>query len=82
MNSGNVVWSQQLGSYDIFYVACLVPNNPDCAPGPNLDADFGEAPMLLTITSNRRLRDIFVAVQRVALRGHLIVIMVKLFGSN
>ncbi|KAJ0432820.1 putative polyvinyl alcohol dehydrogenase (cytochrome) [Helianthus annuus] len=64
MNSGNVVWSQQLGGYDVFYFACLVPNNPDCPPGPNVDADFGEAPMLLTITSNRRLRDIVVAVQK------------------
>ncbi|XP_076907637.1 uncharacterized protein LOC143564161 [Bidens hawaiensis] len=64
INSGNVVWSQQLGGYDIFYFACLVPNNPDCPPGPNVDADFGEAPMLLTIKSNRRLRDIVVAVQK------------------
>lgn len=64
INSGKVIWSQQLGGYDIFYFACLVPNNPDCPPGPNVDADFGEAPMLLTITSNRTLLDIVVAVQK------------------
>ncbi|KAJ6969195.1 hypothetical protein NC653_036996 [Populus alba x Populus x berolinensis] len=32
--------------------------------GPNLDADFGEAPMLLTITANRTRRDVAVAVQK------------------
>lgn len=64
IKSGKVIWSQQLGGYDVFYLACLVPNNPDCPPGPNVDADFGEAPMLLTVIANRRLRDIVVAVQK------------------
>lgn len=64
IKSGNVIWSRQLGGYDIFYFACLIPNNPDCPPGPNVDADFGEAPMLLTIKSNGTLRDIVVAVQK------------------
>ncbi|KAJ6365826.1 hypothetical protein OIU76_030579 [Salix suchowensis] len=32
--------------------------------GPNLDADFGEAPMLLTIVANRTRRDVAVAVQK------------------
>ncbi|KAK4402945.1 hypothetical protein Sango_1035200 [Sesamum angolense] len=64
VNSGNIVWAKQLGGYDVFYFACLVPNNPDCPSGPNLDADFGEAPMLLSIVSNGRLRDVVVAVQK------------------
>ncbi|KAL8035607.1 hypothetical protein ABFX02_12G108300 [Erythranthe guttata] len=64
IKTGKIVWARQLGGYDVFYFACLVPNNPDCPPGPNLDADFGEAPMLLTITSKRRLRDVVVAVQK------------------
>ncbi|KVH96141.1 Pyrrolo-quinoline quinone beta-propeller repeat-containing protein [Cynara cardunculus var. scolymus] len=64
INSGQVIWSRQLGGFDIFYFACLVPNNPDCPPGPNIDADFGEAPMLLTIYSNGTTRDIVVAVQK------------------
>ncbi|KAL8035605.1 hypothetical protein ABFX02_12G108100 [Erythranthe guttata] len=64
INTGSIVWARQLGGYDVFYFACLVPNNPDCPPGPNLDADFGEAPMLITIISNRRLRDVVVAVQK------------------
>ncbi|KAL0385737.1 UNVERIFIED_CONTAM: hypothetical protein Sradi_2968000 [Sesamum radiatum] len=64
VNSGKIVWAKQLGGYDVFYFACLVPNNTDCPPGPNLDADFGEAPMLLSIVSNGRLRDVVVAVQK------------------
>lgn len=48
----------------MFYFACLVPNNPSCPPEPNLDADFGEAPMLLTIFSNGTKRDIVAAVQK------------------
>ncbi|XP_073130822.1 uncharacterized protein [Henckelia pumila] len=62
--SGRIVWAKRLDSYDVFNFACLIPNNPDCPTGPNLDADFGEAPMLLTIFSNGRLRDIVAAVQK------------------
>ncbi|KNA08743.1 hypothetical protein SOVF_159910, partial [Spinacia oleracea] len=61
---GNIVWALQLGGYDVFYFACLVPNNPNCPPGPNLDADFGEAPMLLTIFPGGVRRDVVVAVQK------------------
>ncbi|GMY26053.1 Polyvinylalcohol dehydrogenase [Fagus crenata] len=64
MKSGKIMWSRQLGGYDIFYFACLTPNNPDCPPGPNLDADFGEAPMLLSIVANGTRRDVVVAVQK------------------
>lgn len=64
METGNIRWARQLGGYDVFNFACLVPNNPDCPPGPNLDADFGEAPMLLTIFDNGKLRDVVVAVQK------------------
>nr|POE53961.1 polyvinylalcohol dehydrogenase [Quercus suber] len=60
----NIIWSRQLGGYDIFYFACLTPNNPDCPPGPNVDADFGEAPMLLSILANGTIRDVVVAVQK------------------
>ncbi|CAK7343510.1 unnamed protein product [Dovyalis caffra] len=64
IDSGTIKWSRQLGGYDVFYFACLVPNNPDCPPGPNVDADFGEAPILLTVISNRARHDIVVAVQK------------------
>ncbi|CAI0386824.1 unnamed protein product [Linum tenue] len=64
LDSGKIRWARQLGGYDVFYFACLVPNNPDCPPGPNPDADFGEAPMLLTSFINGTIRDIVVAVQK------------------
>ncbi|PIN25332.1 Polyvinyl alcohol dehydrogenase (cytochrome) [Handroanthus impetiginosus] len=64
INTGKIVWAKQLGGYDVFYFTCLVPNNPDCPTGPNLDADFGEAPMLLRIVSNGRLRDVVVAKRK------------------
>nr|GMD29656.1 polyvinylalcohol dehydrogenase-like [Ipomoea batatas] len=64
MRTGEIVWARQLGGYDVSYFACLVPNNPDCPPGPNMEADFGEAPMLVTILEKRRFRDVVVAVQK------------------
>lgn len=64
IRTGAIKWATQLGGYDVFYFVCLVPNNPDCPEGPNLDADFGEAPMLLTIIANRTVRDVVVAVQK------------------
>ncbi|KAK1362105.1 putative polyvinyl alcohol dehydrogenase (Cytochrome) [Heracleum sosnowskyi] len=64
MNSGQIRWSRQLGGYEVFFIACLIPNNTDCPSGPNLDADFGEAPMLLTIFADGRMRDVVVAVQK------------------
>ncbi|KAJ8773751.1 hypothetical protein K2173_006401 [Erythroxylum novogranatense] len=64
IDTGNIAWSRQLGGYDVFYFACLVPNNPDCPPGPNIDADFGESPTLVSIVVNRTRRDVVVAVQK------------------
>ncbi|KAG5522396.1 hypothetical protein RHGRI_034544 [Rhododendron griersonianum] len=64
LDSGKIVWARQLGGYDVFYFACLVPGNPDCPPGPNLDADFGEAPLLVTAFVKGRMVDVVVAVQK------------------
>ncbi|KAL3501341.1 hypothetical protein ACH5RR_035790 [Cinchona calisaya] len=65
INSGQILWSTRLSGSDIYYYACLVsPNNPNCPPGPYNDADFGEAPMLLSLTLNGKKRDIVVAVQK------------------
>ncbi|KAG9152991.1 hypothetical protein Leryth_021945 [Lithospermum erythrorhizon] len=64
IKSGKIVWSTRLEGYDVFYFVCLVPNNPDCPPGPNLDADFGEAPMLLSINPNGTKRDVVAVVQK------------------
>ena len=62
--SGNIRWFRRFEEYDVSTFACLEPNNPACPPGPNLEADFGEAPMMLTIFPNGTVRDIVVAVQK------------------
>ncbi|KAF9605776.1 hypothetical protein IFM89_018442 [Coptis chinensis] len=62
--TGKIRWSKQLGGYDIWYLACLNPASPDGPPGPNIDADFGECPMLLSINVNGKLRDVVVAAQK------------------
>lgn len=64
LHSGKIKWFRQFGGYDVFYFVCLVPNNPACPVGPNLDADFGESPMLLTVFPNGTKLDIVVAVQK------------------
>ncbi|PIA27918.1 hypothetical protein AQUCO_07400035v1 [Aquilegia coerulea] len=62
--TGKIRWSRQLGGYDVWYFGCLTPSSPNCPPGPNIDADFGESPMLLSIIVNGTARDAVVAVQK------------------
>ncbi|GMN69857.1 hypothetical protein TIFTF001_038904 [Ficus carica] len=37
---------------------------PNCQPGPNPDADFSEAPMMLSVCTDGTKRDMVVAVQK------------------
>ncbi|PIA62582.1 hypothetical protein AQUCO_00200530v1 [Aquilegia coerulea] len=64
LDSGNIKWYRQLGGYDLWFVACNDLSTPGCPPGPNPDADFGEAPMMLTIIVNGSKRDIVALVQK------------------
>ncbi|XP_031096289.1 uncharacterized protein LOC116000359 [Ipomoea triloba] len=65
LESGEIKWFRQLGGYDVFFIACLnSSSSPNCPPGPNPDADFGEAPMMLSVVVNGSRRDIVVAVQK------------------
>lgn len=65
LGSGRIKWFKQLGGYDVWFLACNDPSNPSCPRGPNPDADFGEAPMMLTVNANgTRKLDIVVAVQK------------------
>ncbi|KAI4352309.1 hypothetical protein L6164_006573 [Bauhinia variegata] len=65
LRSGEIRWFHQLGGYDLFTFACLSLPNPDCPPGPNLDADFSEAPMMLTLKFvNGSTKDVVVAGQK------------------
>ncbi|CAL5367883.1 unnamed protein product [Camellia sinensis] len=64
LDSGEIKWYRQLGGYDVWFVACSSGSNPNCPPGPSVDADFGEAPMMLSVHVDGTKRDIVVAVQK------------------
>ncbi|CAK7323037.1 unnamed protein product [Dovyalis caffra] len=64
LDSGNIKWYQQLGGYDVWFFACNNLSTPNCPPGPNPDADFSEAPMMLSVYVNRTKQDIVAAVQK------------------
>ncbi|KAM3268524.1 polyvinylalcohol dehydrogenase [Capsicum chacoense] len=63
--SGKIKWYKQLGGYDVFILACLNSTKPNCPLGPNLDYDFGEAPMMISVVVNQTKKvDIVAAVQK------------------
>lgn len=64
LDSGHIQWYKQLGGYDLWIFACNNLSTPGCPPGPNPDADFAEAPMILTTNGRGHKRDIVVAVQK------------------
>ncbi|XP_071691199.1 uncharacterized protein [Rutidosis leptorrhynchoides] len=64
LDSGHIIWYRQLGGYDVWFFACNNLSTSGCPPGPNPDADFAEAPMILTINARGKKRDIVVAVQK------------------
>ncbi|KAK1418811.1 hypothetical protein QVD17_27958 [Tagetes erecta] len=64
LDSGHINWYKQLGGYDVWFFACNNLSTPGCPPGPNPDADFAQAPMILTINDRGKRRDIVAAVQK------------------
>ncbi|KAK9272819.1 hypothetical protein L1049_003197 [Liquidambar formosana] len=64
LESGKIKWYKQLGGYDVWFVACNNLSTPNCPPGPNPDADFGEAPMMLSVYVNGTKQDMVAAVQK------------------
>ncbi|KAF5735530.1 hypothetical protein HS088_TW15G01037 [Tripterygium wilfordii] len=64
LETGKIRWYRQLGGYDVWFFACNNLSTPNCPPGPNPDADFGEAPMMLSVFVHGRMKDIVVAVQK------------------
>jgi len=64
LESGKIKWFHQLGGYDVWFLACNNLSTPNCPPGPNPDADFGEAPLMLSIKRNKTKIDIVAAVQK------------------
>ncbi|XP_050379997.1 uncharacterized protein LOC126797405 [Argentina anserina] len=63
LDTGKIQWYRHLGGYDVWFLECLY-NPSTCPTGPNLDADFGEAPMMLSPYVNGTKRDVVVAVQK------------------
>ncbi|KAJ1375521.1 Quinoprotein alcohol dehydrogenase-like superfamily [Sesbania bispinosa] len=64
LDSGEIKWYRQLGGYDVWFAACNNLSTPNCPPGPNPDADFGEAPMILSVYVHGSKQDIVVTVQK------------------
>ena len=64
LDSGEIKWYRQLGGYDVWFFACRDQSTPNCPPAPNPDADFGEAPLMLSVYVNETMRDIVAAVQK------------------
>ena len=48
----------------MWFFACNNLSTPNCPPGPNPDADFGETPIMLSINLNGTMRDVVSAVQK------------------
>ncbi|CAM6110866.1 unnamed protein product [Calypogeia fissa] len=69
IDTGNITWARHLGAYDTWTAVCqLNPVQlPNCPKIYGPDADFGEAPFLLTIKENGsgwRWRDVVTAGQK------------------
>ncbi|KAI5341015.1 hypothetical protein L3X38_020289 [Prunus dulcis] len=63
LDGGDIKWYRQLGGYDVWFLSCFV-NASTCPTGPNVDADLGEARMMLRTYVNGSKLDIVVAVQK------------------
>ncbi|QHN91607.1 Polyvinylalcohol dehydrogenase [Arachis hypogaea] len=65
LDTGKIQWYRQLGGYDVWFYQCNNASIPGCPPsGPTPDADFGEAPMMLSVYVNGTKKDLVAAVQK------------------
>ncbi|KAL4395875.1 hypothetical protein AHAS_Ahas01G0035600 [Arachis hypogaea] len=65
LDTGKIEWYRQLGGYDVWFYQCNNASIPGCPPsGPTPDADFGEAPMMLSVCVNGTKKDLVAAVQK------------------
>jgi polyvinyl alcohol dehydrogenase (cytochrome) len=55
LTTGAVRWSKQLTANDAQNVGCDIPGKPMCPSADGPDADFGQPPIVVTLTSGRRL---------------------------
>jgi polyvinyl alcohol dehydrogenase (cytochrome) len=55
LEKGNIVWSAQVTPKDVFVVGCNSPSAANCPQDVGPDFDFGNSPMLTTLTNGRDL---------------------------
>ncbi|KAL8475644.1 hypothetical protein ACS0TY_028343 [Phlomoides rotata] len=64
MDSGDIKWYQQLGGYNVWFLACNNSTNSSCPSAPTPFSEFGEAPMMLSVYVSGFRRDVVTAVQK------------------
>jgi len=52
--TGEIVWSKQLTSGDIYNNGCAMPVKTNCPDPHGEDSDFGQPPILVTLSNGRR----------------------------
>jgi polyvinyl alcohol dehydrogenase (cytochrome) len=52
--TGEILWSRQLTSGDAFNNACGIPGSPNCPQPAGQDLDFGQPPILVSLSNGRR----------------------------
>ena len=55
MNSGKMLWSQQLTAGDQWNLACINPDKTNCPPNAGDDVDFGASPILKSLPGGHAL---------------------------
>jgi len=60
METGSMLWSQQMTPNDGWNVACVTPNKASCPENPGEDLDFGSSPILKTVAG----RDLLIVGQK------------------
>jgi len=54
LKSGKLLWSKQLTSDDVFNNSCLTPQRTNCQHPPGPDYDFGQSPILASLSGAKR----------------------------
>lgn len=52
--TGQILWTHQATSGDAYNNACGIPGSPNCPQPAGHDYDFGQPPMLVSLSNNRR----------------------------
>jgi polyvinyl alcohol dehydrogenase (cytochrome) len=55
LESGKILWHQQMTANDAYTAACRLPDKTNCAESNGPDWDFGASPILTTTSTGKRL---------------------------